>query len=143
MCVCVQHSNNILIFDGKAQISDLPLSYNSVDFDEHLFDNIGYIDPDLFLSDTDGGKPIDVYSLGILLWEIMSGEVPYLKDQNQGGGILDLIFKLKEGEKKLDDITNITGIPIEYIELYKKCLDRNSLKRPNIEYVYNKLCSLK
>jgi len=107
-----------------AQISDLPLPNISNEMkledhliDEHLFDNIGYVDPNSFLNETDEkDKSMDIYSLGSLLWEIMSEKVPYSKDIDNG--IYELIFRITKKEYREKDIDNI---PNEYIALYKKC----------------------
>ncbi|RIA84485.1 kinase-like domain-containing protein [Glomus cerebriforme] len=130
------HPKNILMFDGIANISDLPLPYEkkSIYFDEHYFEKIGYLDPDSLLNEHfEKRKSMDIYSLGSLLWEIMSEQVPYSKDKNIG--IVQLIHKIKEGHRE-DDISKIPDIPAEYIDLYKKCWDKNSLDRPSIEDVY-------
>ncbi|RGB31457.1 kinase-like domain-containing protein, partial [Rhizophagus diaphanus] len=134
---------NILIFDGVAKISNLPLSYNNNDKDdlyinESLFDNIGYIDPNLFLnSDYDKDKPIDIYSLGSLLWEIMSERIPYSNDQNEN--ILQLINRIREGYREKSE--NI--IPDIYKDLYEECWNGDSSKRPSINDVYERLLNIK
>jgi serine/threonine protein kinase len=122
------------------------LSYNNSDkndlyINDSLFDNIGYIDPNLFLNkECEKDKAIDIYSLGSLLWEIMSKRIPYSNDQNENMNILQLIKMIKEeGHREKD----IPGIPDEYVALYKECWAGDSKKRPSISDVYRKLLNIK
>jgi hypothetical protein len=112
---------------------------------DDLFDNIGYIDPNAFLKggagDYNKDKSIDIYSLGTLLWEIMSEKIPY-QNESSNGGILGLIRKIKEGYRENADIPDITKFPAEYIKLYTKCWNGESAVRPTIQEVYNQLKSI-
>ena len=109
------------MFDGVVKISDLPLPYDKKRFsyyDKYIFDNVGYIDPNLLLNEKfQKDKSMDIYSLGILLWEIMSGKVPYSDDKDIG--ILQLVLKIKKDDYREKDI-NCT-FDNEYINLFKKC----------------------
>lgn len=78
---------------------------------------------------------MDIYSLGSLLWEIMSEKIPY--SDYQDDGILQLILKIKGGYREVDLISNP-----EYINLYKNCWDGNNLIRPKIDDIYNQLLSI-
>src|SRR4051812_8160830 len=113
----LQNPKNILIFDRVAKISILPLPYKDLYGNDNLFDNIGYVDPNTIMNRKDykKDKTVDIYSLGSLLWEIMSKKVPYSKDQNED--ISQLIGKIKGGYREND----IADVPAAYIELYKKC----------------------
>lgn len=119
------------------------MSYNNNDKDDlyindSLFDNIGYIDPNLLLNEKyEKNNTIDIYSLGSLLWEIMSERIPYSNDQNEN--ILQLIKNIKEGHRESD----ILDIPDEYVALYKECWDGESSRRPSINDVYIKLSKIK
>src|SRR4051794_11559226 len=134
----LQNPKNILIFDKVAKISILPLPYKDLYGNENLFDNIGYVDPNTIMNRKDykKDKTVDIYSLGTLLWEIMSEKVPYSKDQDN---ISQLIVKIKGGYRE-DDITDV---PAAYIELYKKCWDGDNSKRPPINKVSEELLNIK
>lgn len=77
---------------------------------------------------------MDIYSLGTLLWEIMSEIIPYSKDK--GEGILQLVLKIKNNDYREEDIISV---PYEYINLYKECWRGNNLYRPKIENIYERL----
>ncbi|GBB95112.1 hypothetical protein RclHR1_02480011 [Rhizophagus clarus] len=132
------HPKNILMFNGIAKISDLPLPYNKKKFsyfDKYLFDNIGYIDPNLLLNEKfKKDKSMDIYSLGTLLWEIMSEVIPYSKNKNEG--ILQLVLKIKNNDYREEDIRSIS---YEYTNIYKECWKGNNLSRPKIENIYERL----
>lgn len=104
-----------------------------------LFDNIGYIDPNLFLENSRSHRkdnyPVDIYSLGTLLWEIMSEKVPYQCD-----GVLKLIQQIKAGYR--EDV-DIPYVPAEYKNLYTKCWHTDSLSRPKINHVCENLSYIK
>ncbi|PKC14312.1 kinase-like protein [Rhizophagus irregularis] len=157
----ITHENinpkNILIFDEIAKISNIPLQFEKP-FDkafrnrdiyayDDLFDNIGYIDPNAFIKingnagDYNKDKSTDIYSLGTLLWEVMSEKIPY-QDEFSDGGILGLIRKIKDGHREKADIPDITKFPAEYINLYTKCWNGDSAARPTIKEVNDKLINI-
>ena len=106
-------------------------------FDKNLFDHIGYVDPNTIINrwNYKKDKPVDIYNLGTLLWEIISEKVPYSKDQNEGIGISNLFMKIINGYRE-DDVTDV---PENYIELYKRCWDKNSSNRPSIYDIYKQI----
>src|SRR5215218_5220677 len=138
------------MFNGIAKISDFPLPYNKNKFsyyDKHLFDNVGYIDPNLLLNEEfKKDKSMDIYNLGTLLWEIMSGKIPYSKDRDDG--ILELVLKIKYNGYREEDISDIFSDipaklpPLEYINLYKKSWTGDSLARTEIEDIYEELLNI-
>src|ERR1043166_1089966 len=100
------------MFDGVAKISDLPFPYEknkTVYFDPHFIEKIGYLDPNSLLNENfNKNKSMDIYSLGSLLWEIMSEQVPYSDD----GSILQLVKKIKNDGYREQDVN---CAPHEYI----------------------------
>lgn len=93
-----------------------------------------YMDPQLFISNEycfDAKS--DVYSLGVLLWEISSGRAP---------------FNSKSPEQVIAFISNngrempIYGTPIKYASLYQECWQHDPQLRPTTEEVFSRLESI-
>ena len=77
------------------------------------------------------GKKSDIFSLGVILWEVSSGKSP-CEGRTQGFEIV--LYRLKG----LRD-PPFPETPEKYIELYSKCWDEDPNKRPSSEEVYNQL----
>ncbi|PKY47462.1 kinase-like protein [Rhizophagus irregularis] len=129
------HSNNILVHQRKIKISDFGLS-EMIDHSTRSF--VGgipaYMEPQLFISNEYClDEKSDVYSLGVLMWEISSGQPP---------------FNFKSPEQVISLITNnkrempIYGTPIKYVSLYRECWQQDPQLRPTTEEVFNKLESI-
>jgi serine/threonine protein kinase len=76
-------------------------------------------------------KPSDIYSFGVLMWEISSGKFPF---ENYDDLIL-LRLAIIDGERE----TKISGTPEEYENLYKNCWKQEPEQRPTIGNVLSKL----
>ena len=71
---------------------------------------IPYYDPQLFKGQKTNKKS-DVYSVGVLLWEISSGKVPFDSfDSNQAV----ILYKILEGEREIP----VPDTPIDYVNIY-------------------------
>ena len=79
------------------------------------------------------GKKSDIFSLGVILWEISSGKAPC------GGRESHSIIKYR-----LDGFRDppVSGTPEEYVKLYSECWDEDSNNRPACEHVYERLINL-
>ena len=96
---------------------------------------IPYIDPQALNNNNyELDKRSDVYSLGVLLWEITSGRLPFENSTDDVNTIL-LITSGKRG-------TPASDTPSEYQLLYTKCWDEVPDKRPLIEDVSTELNKL-
>ncbi|CAB5217108.1 unnamed protein product [Rhizophagus irregularis] len=129
------HSNNILVHQHKIKISDFGLS-EMIDHNTRSF--VGgipaYMEPQLFISNEYClDEKSDVYSLGVLMWEISSGQPP---------------FNFKSPEQVISLITNnkrempIYGTPIKYVSLYRECWQQDPQLRPTTKEVFSKLESI-
>jgi serine/threonine protein kinase len=80
---------------------------------EKLFSMLPYIDPKSFdiNSSYKLGKKSDVYSVGVLLWQISSGCSPF-RTQNYNGA---LVLAILDGQRE----TIVDNTPIGYSELYE------------------------
>ncbi|RIA96641.1 kinase-like domain-containing protein [Glomus cerebriforme] len=93
-----------------------------------------YIDPKIFSTEDyeyELNKKSDVYSIGVLMWQISSGRQPfYCIDYD-----IRLSMAITNGER--EEI--IKDTPIEYINLYTECWKYEPNERPNIEQVVSTL----
>ncbi|GBC08353.1 hypothetical protein RclHR1_08060001 [Rhizophagus clarus] len=91
---------------------------------------IPYIDPERFNNQGKNyklNKKSDVYSVGVLLWQISSGCEPF-KGFDYDVCLMLYILKGKREEM-------IVGTPVKYYQLYSECWKYESNKRPNMQEV--------
>ncbi|CAG8557315.1 7169_t:CDS:2 [Diversispora eburnea] len=126
------HSKNILVNEGRLLIADLglsqPLDSNS---NSILGGMMAYTDP-RYLRNTNykRNKTSDIYSLGVLFWELSSGKPPFKEIQN-----LDILRRVKSGDRE----TPINGTPVDYIKIYSNAWSDAPEQRPNVEKVLDDL----
>ncbi|CAG8795844.1 12485_t:CDS:1, partial [Racocetra fulgida] len=75
-------------------------------------------------------KKTDIYSLGMIFWELSSGHPPFENQSN----MIKLAIKVVQGDRE----STIYGTS-EYRNLYIKCWDADPCKRPDIEDVHKLL----
>ncbi|PKK77787.1 kinase-like protein [Rhizophagus irregularis] len=124
------HAKNILVHSNKLMIADLALfkQLAGVESNSGIHEMLGYVEPQCHkVVDYVRDKKSDIYSLGVLLWEISSGYPPYSKIP-----IHNLVYKINTGFREQP----ITDTPSAYVELYEKCWDDNPSLRPTIEEVF-------
>ncbi|GBB95108.1 hypothetical protein RclHR1_02480007 [Rhizophagus clarus] len=76
----------------------------------------------------------DIYSLGVILWEISSGRVPFesfMPDSRGEFRDLCLTFEIIGGLRE----RHVPHTPEGYVKLYKRCYDNEPDERPDIETV--------
>ncbi|RIB16439.1 kinase-like domain-containing protein, partial [Gigaspora rosea] len=102
------HSKNVLVNDGKALIADFGIAKqlnDSISLNSTIAGMPAYIDPRYlqfylqFGSNIKIDKKFDIYSLGVLLWELTSG-IPPFNSHHLLAIILD-VLKIKEREQFL------------------------------------------
>ena len=79
---------------------------------ENFFGMIPYIDPKKFNPAPSYflNEKSNVYSVGVLLWEISSGVPPFHKEDND----LGLIYGISQGKRE----TTVPNTPADYVNLY-------------------------
>ncbi|CAB5190803.1 unnamed protein product [Rhizophagus irregularis] len=134
------HSKNILVNDGELLIADFGFSERLTEVTSNSTGNkmgvIEYIEPKCFKDkDYVKDKRSDIYSLGVLLWEITSGYSPFrnIEDRDMLG------YQISHNNLREDPIE---GTPLEYQLLYQECWDDDPAKRPNIDQVYKEIFRL-
>jgi serine/threonine protein kinase len=125
------HDRNILIDDGgHALIADFGLA-RPIDHHNTTGDTKGraaFIPPERLRHDC-GQLTVqgDVYSLGVILWELTVGREPF-------HGMTDLALGVAILEGKPDNRT-----PEWYRKLYTNCCAANPMERPNLGHVIQHL----
>ncbi|CAG8707488.1 12764_t:CDS:2, partial [Funneliformis mosseae] len=121
------HSRNIVIHQGKAKITDFgnSKSMNTITSIHYsLFGNIPYVAPEILKAcKTERDPYTDIYSLGVILWEISSGKPPF-----EGSCDYAICTTILIGDRKKKST-----------RYNSKCWDVKPKKRHDIEDFYEKL----
>src|SRR5256885_9978735 len=75
----------------------------------------------------------DIYSLGVLFWEISSGKPPFSEIS-----IFKIILDIFKGIREIP----IINTPFKYQQLYEKCWKEEPNQRPDIDEIYRILIQL-
>ncbi|GBC43729.1 uncharacterized protein OCT59_028439 [Rhizophagus irregularis] len=138
---CDLHANNILIHKKTIKLADFGLSTSTKETSEdtnnvlRIIGIIPYIDPKHFIVENYKlSKMSDMYSIGVLLWQISSGRKPFSDTD------YDIMLSLAIINGEREEI--IEGTPVEYSNLYKDCWKFEPNERPNIQKVVSSLDKL-
>ncbi|EXX58607.1 polo kinase CDC5 [Rhizophagus irregularis DAOM 197198w] len=121
------HSGNIL-YEKREQnwyISDFGFCGPADKSLKSIYGNLPYIAPEV-IAGKQATKSSDIYSFAMLMWEISSGQPPFLNCKHD----YDLILNIINGIRP----RIVSGTPLEYESLMKQCWDADPLKRPMLIY---------
>ncbi|RGB43014.1 kinase-like domain-containing protein [Rhizophagus diaphanus] len=129
------HSGNIFFDNTKsAIIGDLGISKSATEStDDNNNENYGiipYMAPEIF----QGQKYIkasDIYSFGMVMWELMTGRRPFWNRNHD----TELIIEICDGLRP----PIVTNTPKGYVELMKECWHPDPEKRPNAINIYQRV----
>ncbi|RHZ73569.1 hypothetical protein Glove_230g27 [Diversispora epigaea] len=133
------NSENILIHNGNIKLNVFGITKIISDSLEFLTNTLGpmqYMDPQyLELFNITGKKSSDIFGLGIILWEISSGNPPFEMESLSN---IDLLNNIAKGKRE----TTISGTPRKYKEIYTDCWKHNGNSRPDIFQVVKNLSEI-
>ncbi|RHZ89542.1 hypothetical protein Glove_13g41 [Diversispora epigaea] len=134
------NSENIFIHNGIIKLNVFGLTKiisDSLSFPTNNFGPIQYMDPQhLELFNTISiNKSSDIFGLGIILWEISSGDPPFEIEPSSN---VDLLSNIAKGKRE----RAIPGTPHKYKEIYTDCWKHNGNSRPDISQVVKNLSKI-
>ncbi|KAF0465721.1 interferon-induced very large GTPase 1-like [Gigaspora margarita] len=135
--LCNLNSKNIISYKDKLVITNFS---SAVSLDNQMKPtieptieitdkNVAYVDPKCFNSTKMFNKPSDIYSLGVILWEITSGKPAFYNNQDIEELKISLIYGIRESPIELT--------PVDYKELYCDAWNKDKHKRPPIKDFIN------
>ena len=118
-----QNEQRFLISDlGFCGPADKPLN--------SIYGNLPYIAPEV-IAGKETTFASDIYSIGMLMWEISSEQSPFINYEHD----YDFAIKIINGMRP----KIVPGTPLEYENLMKQCWDADPTKRPDVNYLYDKI----
>ncbi|CAB4415508.1 unnamed protein product [Rhizophagus irregularis] len=135
------HSSNVLVHQNTIKLSDFGLSKRielSSNAQSNLLGTIPYVDPKGFSERRENknstqiyllDEKSDIYSVGVLFWEISSGHPPFYTEGGQYD--IDLALEISQGLREKP----IPNTPDDYIKVYTDCWNGEPVNRPTINQV--------
>ncbi|RHZ74585.1 hypothetical protein Glove_220g14 [Diversispora epigaea] len=117
------------------RISDLGLGGPVNKQLDSIYGNLPYIAPELFCKKAYTIES-DVYSLGIIMWEVITGETPFSDHKFNSNS--DFALAIVDGYRP----KIYKYIPYDYATLMKQCWNANPNNRPDANKIWDKMRSL-
>ncbi|KVH99815.1 Protein kinase, ATP binding site-containing protein, partial [Cynara cardunculus var. scolymus] len=143
----IKSSNILLNWDWKAKITDFGLSlicpmYQEVDYlMEHVTGTVGYVDP-LYMDTGFLTKESDIYSFGVVLFEILCGRLAFIQHRDNNPQFLARLVKDKLDKGRVEEMV-FEGIKKQIVpeslttfcKIAYQCLHDDREKRPTAREV--------
>ncbi|KAG0322656.1 hypothetical protein BGZ99_003203 [Dissophora globulifera] len=121
------------------QITGLNSVKNNVDTDtgndDPLIGVMAYIAPERFRNPKHFDAKCDIYSLGVLLWELTAGHSAFSRVPQD----VHLAVAIMNGKREIA----VDGTPAEYKALYEKCWQTDPALRPSMEEILETLAKVR
>src|ERR1044072_6355146 len=126
------HSGNILYlqFNDDWCISDLGFCGPANKSPKSVYGNLPYIAPEV-INGKEYAFASDIYSIAMLMWEISSGQPPFINYEHDYCLAANIINGIRP--------RIVSGTPLEYESLIKQCWDADPLKRPDTNTLWMKI----
>ncbi|RGB27962.1 kinase-like domain-containing protein, partial [Rhizophagus diaphanus] len=126
------HSGNILYsqLNDAWCISDLGFCGPADNSSKSIYGNLPYIAPEVLFG-RGYNFASDIYSIAIIMWEISSGQPPFIIYEDNYTLAMNIINGLRP--------KFVPGTPLGYENLIKVCWDADPLKRPDIKSLRDKI----
>ncbi len=125
---CDLHSGNILLYTNRCLITDFGLCGPVDKYADKAYGIIPYMAPELITSHK-YSKATDIYSLGMLMWEIFDGNPPFYNKAHDYNLAIQLLSGLRP--------EMLPEIPFTIQNLIHRCWEDDPSKRPNIEEIFD------
>eukprot|EP01114_Cavostelium_apophysatum_P005757 TRINITY_DN1692_c0_g1_i2.p1 TRINITY_DN1692_c0_g1~~TRINITY_DN1692_c0_g1_i2.p1 ORF type:complete len:692 (+),score=156.92 TRINITY_DN1692_c0_g1_i2:1270-3345(+) len=132
------HSNNILYRDlkpenilisesGHIKLADFGFSKRTKQRTFSLCGTPEYISPEIIVKERGHNEKADYWSLGILIFEMLAGYVPFVGDEKDKQNVFENILHMKT---EIPD-----NFPSQAKDLVEKLLEKNEFQRPNLQQI--------
>lgn len=126
----VKPANFLLTGDGKLKVADLGMAKRQQSGDVELTQSgvimgtPAYMAPEQALDTRRAGPPADVYALGVALFHLLCGRLPFQAETSNA-------MLLAHANQPVPDVRTLArDVPLEVVELVKRLLDKDPAKRP-------------
>ncbi|GBB95705.1 hypothetical protein RclHR1_00260010 [Rhizophagus clarus] len=130
------HSGNVLYYEDNQSfhVSDFGFC-GPVDKPlNSIYGNLPYIAPEVVCG-RETTFASDIYSIGMLMWEISSGQPPFMNYEYDYFLAMNIVNGMRP--------RIIPGTPLAYKELMEQCWDADPTKRPNITDLDNEVYKMR
>lgn len=137
----VKPDNIRLVDDGTAVLIDLGFAHRpgenaALIREGYVLGTANYLAPELCGSDGEGSCASDLFSLGVTLFELLTGQMPYPP------GSLEQTFRRHRCDPPADLRRHVSGLPTALVSLIERLLARRPADRPRAGVVVQQLVAL-